>query len=76
MHCFAMPAFVVLDRYLHSRGLDHGMERGLLRQGEADSRSKMRLDMMILEITANHIPDNDATGQVHGTAGTARWRNA
>ena len=65
VHSKTVPAFVLPDRYLHIRGADPGVERGLLQHGEADSRSKMQPDMMILEMTAaeqqTYIPHNDAT---------------
>ena len=61
-----MPAFVPPDRYLHNRGTDPGVERGLLQRGEADSRSKMRPNMMIVEMTAAeqqiYTPHDDTTG--------------
>ena len=52
VHSKRVPAFVLPDRYLHNRGVDPGVERGLLQRGEADSRSKMRPDMIIVEMTA------------------------
>ncbi len=46
-----VPAFVLLDRYLQARDLDPTVERGFLQGGGADTRTKMRPDMMIVETT-------------------------
>ena len=45
------PAFVLPDRCLQARGLDPAVERGFLQGGAAATRSKMRPDMMIVEMT-------------------------
>ena len=46
-----VPAFVLPDRCLQARILDPTVERGFLQRGVADTRSKMRPDMMIGEMT-------------------------
>ena len=46
VHSKRVPAFVLPDRCLQARGLDPTVERGA-----ADTRSKMRPDMMLLEMT-------------------------
>ena len=78
VHSKRVPAFVLPDRYLHNRGADPGVERGLLQRGEADSRSKMRPDMMIVQMTAaeqqTYIPHDDTTGTAMPTL-TARLHN-
>jgi len=51
VHSKRVPAFVLSDRYLQARGLDPTVERGFLQGGAADTRSKMRPDMMIVEMT-------------------------
>ena len=51
VHSKRVPAFVLPDRCLQARDLDPSVERGFL-QGGADTRSKMRPDMMIVEMTA------------------------
>ena len=48
MHSKRVAAFVLPDR---CRGLDPMVERGFLQGGAADTRSKMRPDMMIVELT-------------------------
>jgi len=50
-HSKRVPAFVLPDRFLQARGLDPMVERGFLQGGAADTRSKMRPDMMIVEMT-------------------------
>ena len=66
VHSKRVPAFVLPDRYLQNRGLEPQVERGFLQRGEVDSRSKMRPDMMIVEMTASeqqtYIPFDDTTG--------------
>ena len=52
MHSKRVPAFVLPDRCLQARGLDPMVERGLLQGGAADTRSKMRPDMMVVAMTA------------------------
>ena len=73
-----LPLYCPTDRYLHNRGADPGVERGLLQGGEADSRSKMRPDMMIVEMTAAeqqiYVPHDDTTGTAMPTL-TARLHN-
>ena len=44
-----IPAFVLQDRCMHNRGLDPTVKRGPLQRGEADSRSKMRPVIMMVE---------------------------
>ena len=51
VHSKRVPACVLPDRYLHNQGLDQGLEGGLLQRGKADSRCKMRSDMMVVEMT-------------------------
>ena len=51
VHSKRVPAFVLPDRCLQARGLDPTVERGFLQGGAADTRSKMRPDMMIVEMT-------------------------
>ena len=51
VHSKRVPAFVPPDRCLQARGLDPMVERGVLQGGAADTRSKMRPDMMIMEMT-------------------------
>ncbi len=51
VHSKGVPAFVLPDRCLQARGLDPTVERGFLQGGAADTRSKMRPDMMIVEMT-------------------------
>ncbi|DBA94942.1 TPA: hypothetical protein ACH3X1_002468 [Trebouxia sp. C0004] len=51
MHSERVPAFVLPDRYSQARGLDPTVEEGFLQGGAADTWSKMRPDMMIMEIT-------------------------
>ena len=66
VHSNRVPAFVLPGRYLQNRGLDPQVERGFLQRGEEDSRSKMRPDMMIVELTTSeqqtYIPSDDTTG--------------
>ncbi len=52
VHSKRVPAFVLPNRCLQARGLDPTVGRGFLQRGAADTRSKMRLDMMIVEMTA------------------------
>ena len=52
VHSKRLPEFVLPDRCLQARGLDPTVVKGLLRRGAADTRSKMRPDMMIVEMTA------------------------
>ncbi len=51
VHSKRVPAFVLPDRCLQARGLDPTVERGFLQGGAADTRSKMRPDMMTVEMT-------------------------
>ena len=51
VHSKRVPAFVLPDRCLQARGLDPAVERGFLQGGAAATRSKMRPDMMIVEMT-------------------------
>ena len=51
VHSKRVPAFVPVDRCSQARGLDPMVERGFLQRGAADTRSKMRPDMMIVEMT-------------------------
>jgi len=52
VHSKRVPTFVLPDRCLQARGLDPTVGRGFLQRGAADTRSKMRPDMMIVEMTA------------------------
>ncbi len=52
VHGKRVPAFVLPDRFLQAKGLDPMVERGVLQGGAADIRSKMRPDMMIVEMIA------------------------
>jgi len=51
VHSERVPALVLPDRCIQARGLEPMVERGLLQGGAADIQSKMRLDMMIVEMT-------------------------
>ncbi len=51
VHSKRVPAFVLPDRCLQARGLDPTVERGFVQGGAADTRTKMRPDMMIVEMT-------------------------
>ncbi len=51
VHSKRVPAFLLLDRCSQARDLDPTVERGLLQRGAADTRSKMRPDVMIVEMT-------------------------
>ena len=51
VHSKRVPAFVLPDRCLQARGLDPTVERGFLQRGAADTRSKMRPDMMTVKMT-------------------------
>ena len=51
VHSKRVPAFVLPDRCLQARGLDPAVERGFLQGGAAATRSKMRPDMMVVEMT-------------------------
>ena len=51
MHSKREPAFLISDRCSQTRGLDRTVERGFVQKGAADSWSKMRSDMMIVERT-------------------------
>ncbi len=51
VHSKRVPAFVLPDRFIQARGLDPTVGRGFLQRGAADTRSKMRPDMMIVEMT-------------------------
>jgi len=51
VHSKRVAAFVLPDRCLQARGLDPTVERGFLQGGAADTWSKMRPDMMIMELT-------------------------
>ncbi len=51
MHSTVVPAFVLPDRCLQARRLNPTVERGFLQRGAADLWSKMRPDMMIVEMT-------------------------
>ncbi len=53
MHSKRVPAFVLPDRCLQASGLDPTVERGFLQGpgGAADTRSKMRPDMMVVDMT-------------------------
>ena len=51
VHSKIVPAFVLPDRCLQARGLDPTVERGFLQGGDAFTRSKMRPDMIIVEMT-------------------------
>lgn len=66
VHSKRVPAFVLPDRYLQGRNLDPQVGRDFLHRGVADSRSKMRPDIMIVEMTAaeqqTYIPFGDMTG--------------
>jgi len=46
VHSKRVPAFVLPDRFIQARGLDPTVGRGFLQRGAADTRSKMRPDMM------------------------------
>ena len=65
-HSKRVPAFVLPDECMQSRGLDPGTGRGLLQRGPADTRSKMRPDLMIVEMTASeqhmYLQHDDTTG--------------
>ena len=52
VHSNRVPAFVLSDRCLQARGLDPTVERGFLQGGAADTRSKMRPDMILVKMTA------------------------
>jgi len=52
VHSKRVPALVLPDRCLQARGLDPTVGRGFLQRGAADTQSKMRPDMMIVEMTA------------------------
>ena len=52
VHSKRVPAFVLPDRRLQARGLNPTVGRGFLQRGAANTRSKMRPDMMIVEMTA------------------------
>ncbi len=51
VHSRRVPGFVLLDRCLQARGLDPAVERGFLQRGAADTWSKMRPGMMMVEMT-------------------------
>ena len=51
-HSKRVPAFVLADRCVQARGLDPTVGRGFLQRGAADTLSKMRPDMMTVEMTA------------------------
>ncbi len=51
VHSKRVAAFVLPDRCLQARGLDPTVERGFLQRGAADTRSKMRPDMMTVAMT-------------------------
>jgi len=67
VHSKRVPAFVLPDRCLQASGLDPMVERGFLQGGAVDTRSKMRPDMMIVEMTAGeqqqylHHDDNSGS---------------
>ena len=78
VHSTRVPVCVLPDRYLHNKGLDQGVEGGLLQRGEADSRCKMRSDMMEVEMTIQSsilTYHDDVTGTTMPTL-TARLHNA
>ena len=52
IHSKRVPAFVLPDACLQANGLDPAEGRDLLQRKESDTRSKMRPDMMIVEMTA------------------------
>ena len=68
VHSKRVPAFVLPDRCLQARGLDPMVERGLLQGGAADTRSKTRPDMMIVEMTAadqqRYLHHDDNSGSI------------
>ena len=68
VHSKRVPAFVLPDRCLQARGLDPMVERGFLQGGAADTRSKTRLDMMIVEMTAaeqqRYLHHDDNSGSI------------
>ena len=58
VHSKRVSAFVLPKICLQARGLDPMVERGFLQGGAADSRSKLRPDMMIVKMTtAEQQPD-------------------
>ncbi len=66
VHSQRVPAFVLPDRCLQARGLDPTVGRGFLQRRAADIRSKMRPDMMIVEMTAaeqqQYLRHDDTSG--------------
>ena len=66
-HSKRVPAFVLPDECMQSRGLDPSTGRGLLQRGLADTRSKMRPDLMIVEMTASeqhmYLQHDDTIGE-------------
>ncbi len=61
VHSKRVPTFVLPDRCLQARGLDPTVERGFLQGGAADTRSKMRPDMMIVEMTTAEQQQNNSS---------------
>ena len=51
VHSKRVPAFILPDMCLQARDLDPTVGRGFLHREGADTRSKMRPDMMIVEMT-------------------------
>jgi len=66
VHSKRVPAFVLPGRLLQARGLDPTVGRGFLQRGAADTRSKMRPDMMIVEMTMaeqqQYLRHDDSSG--------------
>ena len=60
VHSKTVPAFVLPERCLQARGLDPTAERGFLQGGAADTWSKMRPDMMIVEQQQYLRPDDNS----------------
>ena len=66
VHSKRVPAFVLPDRCLQARGLDPAVEREFLQGGAADTWSKMRPDMMIVEMATTeqqqYLRHDDSSG--------------
>ncbi len=51
VHSKRVPSFVLPDSCLQDKGIDPVVGRGLLQRGGPDARSKMRQDIMMVEMT-------------------------
>lgn len=81
-HGKKLPAFVLPDECMQSRGLVPQTGRVVLQRGLAETRSKMRPDLMVVEMTASeqrtYLQHDDTTGATlrtltaHLPNGTAR----